>query len=498
MPRYILGIDQGTTGAKAVIFDHQSRIVSAAFREITQYYPQPGWVEHDANEIWDATIKAITEAFKNGRISPEDIDAIGIANQRDTTVLWNKATGEPIGRAIVWLDRRTLSICEQLREKDRAGIEERTGCLILPNDAATKIRWLIENDRTVQKGLARGELLFGTIDTWLIWKLSGGAAHVTDYSNASVTLLMNARTLRYDDWILNELGIPREILPEIRGSGQVYAYTSPDAFFGVRIPIAGDIGDQQGAALGQVCLKPGMVKNTYGTGSFMIVNTGQRYVPPVGGLFSPVLWTLNDEVTYGLEGMADVSGAAIQWLRDGLGIIHESGEAEGLASQVPDTQGVYFVPAFVGLGAPHFDSYARGTIIGVTRATTKHHIARAALEAIAYQTRDAFEIMQRESGVELQALRVDGGGAKSDFLMQFQADILGVPVERPVITETTVLGAVYLAGLTVGYWQSLEEIESNWRLDCRFEPRISEHRREELYRGWQRAVRRASGWLKEQ
>jgi len=498
MPRYILGIDQSTTGAKAVIFDHQSRIVSAAFREITQYYPQPGWVEHDANEIWDATVTAIAEAFKNGRISPEDIDAIGIANQRDTTVLWNKKTGEPIGRAIVWLDRRTLPICEQLRAKDRAGIEERTGCLILPNDAATKIRWLIENDRTVQKGLARSELLYGTIDTWLIWKLSDGAVHVTDYSNASVTLLMNARTLRYDDWILNELGIPREILPEIRGSGEVYAYTSPDAFFGVRVPIAGDIGDQQGAALGQVCLKPGMVKNTYGTGSFMIVNTGHRYVPPVGGLFSPVLWTLNNEVTYGLEGMADVSGAAIQWLRDGLGIIHESGEAEGLASQVPDTQGVYFVPAFVGLGAPHFDSYARGTIIGVTRATTKHHIARAALEAIAYQTRDAFEIMRREAGVELQALRVDGGGAKSDFLMQFQADILGVPVERPVITETTVLGAVYLAGLTVGYWQSLEEIEANWRLDCRFEPRISEHRREELYRGWQRAARRASGWLKEQ
>lgn len=497
MARYILGIDQGTTGTKAVVFDRQANLVASGFREITQYFPQPGWVEHDANEIWNVTMQAVADAFRNGRISVEDVEAVGITNQRETTIFWNKHTGEPVGRALVWQDRRTLPICEQLIAKDRAGIEDRTGSIILPNTAGTKIRWLMNNDKAVQKGMARGELLFGTIDTWLIWKLSGGAAHVTDYSNACVTLLVNARTLSYDEWMVNELAIPRDILPELRASSEIYAYTDPDAFFGARIPIAGDIGDQQAAALGQACLQPGMVKNTYGTGSFMIVNTGSRYIPPVGGVFSPVLWALNGEVTYGLEGMADVSGAAIQWLRDGLGIIRESGEAEGLASQVPDTQGVYFVPAFVGLGAPHFDSYARGTMFGITRATTKHHIARAALEAIAFQTRDSFDIMRRESGLELKMLRADGGGAKSDFLMQFQADILGIPIERPVVTETTVLGAAYLAGLTIGYWESVDEIAANWRLECRFEPRISSARREELYHGWQKALRRSAAWLKE-
>lgn len=497
MARYILGIDQGTTGTKAFIFDQKANLVSAAYREITQYYPQPGWVEHDASEIWDVSLKAVAEAFRNGRIAPDDIDAIGITNQRCTTVLWNKKTGEPVGRAIVWQDRRTLSLCERLSAKDQSGIEDRTGAIMVPNISACKIRWLMDNDKAVQRGLARGELLFGTIDAWLIWKLSGGAVHVTDYSNASVTALLNMRTLSYDEWMLGELAIPRALLPEIRSSSEIFAYTDPAAFFGARVPIAGDIGDQQAAAFGQACLAPGMVKNTYGTGSFMIVNTGPRYIPPVGGLFSPILWTFNEQITYGLEGMADVSGAALQWLRDGLGIIRESGETEGLASQVPDTQGVYFVPAFVGLGAPYFDSYARGTIIGITRATTKHHIARAALEAIAYQTRDSFEIMRRESGLELKTLRADGGGAKSDFLMQFQADILGIPVERPRITDTTVLGAAYLAGLAVGYWQSIEQVAANWQLDCRFEPRISANRREELYHGWQKATKRAAGWLKE-
>jgi glycerol kinase len=497
MARYILSIHQRTAGTKAVVFDHGGNVVSTAFSEITQHYPQPGWVEHDANEIWNVSMKVVAEAFKNGRISPEDIDAIGVTNQRDTTVFWNKKTGEPVGRAIVWQDRRTLPICEQLIAKDKAGIEERTGMIIVPDDTATRIRWLMDNDKAVQKGIAKSELLCGTIDTWLIWKLSGGTAHVTDHSNASVTLLLNAHTLTYDEWILNELAIPREILPELHRSSEVYAYTSPDAFFGVRVPIAGAAGDQQIAVFGQACVKAGMAKNTYSSGSFMILNTGSKYIPPAGGLFSPVLWTINGEVVYGMEGKADVSGDAIQWLQDGLGIIRESGEAEGLASQVPDTQGVFFVPAFGGLGAPHSDSYARGAMFGITRGTTRHHIARAALEAMAYQTRDFFEILKRESGFELKVLRADGNGAKSDFLVQFQADILGIPIERPVITDTGALGVAYLAGLAVGYWQSVEEIAANWKIECRFEPRISADRREELYHGWQKAIKRAAGWLKE-
>jgi glycerol kinase len=496
MAKYILGIDQGTTGTKAVVFDQKANIIATAYSEFTQYFPQPGWVEHDANEIWTVSMRVVAEAFKNGNISPNDIAAIGITNQRETTTFWNKNTGEPVGRSIVWQDRRTLPICEALIAKDQAGIEDRTGMIIVPNDAATKIRWLLDNDPAIRKGVEAGELIFGTIDTWMIWKLSGGAAHVTDYSNPSVTLLLNARSLDYDEWILNELAIPRHILPRLCSSSEIYAYTDPKVFFGARVPISGDAGDQQAAAFGQACIKPGMAKNTYGTGSFMILNTGEKYIPPVGGLFSPVLWTIKGQTHYGFEGMADVSGAAIQWLRDGLGIIHESSEAEVLAEQVPDNQGVYFVPAFVGLGAPHLDSYARGSMFGITRGTTKQHIARAALEAMAYQVRDSFEIMKRESGLELNMLRVDGGGAKSDFLMQFQADILGIPVERPVITETTVLGAAYLAGLAVGYWQSTEEIAVNWKVERHFDPRLSDDQREDLYAGWQKAIQRAAGWLK--
>jgi glycerol kinase len=496
MTKYVLGIDQGTTGTKAVVFDRQGSIVATAYSEFTQYFPQPGWVEHDANEIWEVSMGVVAQALKNGNISPEQIAAIGITNQRETTTFWNKKTGQPVGRSIVWQDRRTLPICEALAEKDKAGIEDRTGMIIVPNDAATKIRWLLDNDPKVREGVDKGELIYGTIDTWMIWKLSGGAAHVTDYSNTSVTLLLNARKLDYDEWILNELQIPRQILPALKSSSEIYAYTDPQAFFGVRVPISGDAGDQQAAVMGQACIKPGMAKNTYGTGSFMILNTGTKYVPPVGGLFSPVLWAIKDEVAYGLEGMADVSGAAIQWLRDGLGIIQESSDAEVLAAQVADTQGVYFVPAFVGLGAPHFDSYARGTMLGITRGTTRQHVARAALEAMAYQTRDSFEIMKRESGLDLNMLRVDGGGAKSDFLMQFQADILGIPVERPVVTETTVLGAAYLAGLAVGYWQSVDEIAANWQIERRFDPNLADDRREELYHGWQKAIKHAAGWLK--
>ena len=361
MARYILGVNQRTAGTIAAIFDHNGRVVSKAQGTVPQYSPQPGWVEYDADEIWQVTLKVIAEAFRNGRIAPDDIDAIGIATQRDTTVFWNKKTGEPVGRAIGWQDQRTLPLCEYLITKYRAEIEDRTGMIIVPDVTASKIRWLLDHDKVVQKGVARGELICGTVDSWLIWKLSGGAAHVTDYSNASLTLMQDARTLTYDPWILGELGIPREILPELHASSEIYAYTSPEAFFDARVPIAGAAANQQVAALGLACLAPGTAKTTYSSGSFLILNTGSTYRPPVGGLFSPALWVRDDEVVYGMEGKADVSGTAIQWLRDGLGLIREKGEAEGLAAQVPDTQGVYFVPAFIGLGAPHYDRYPRGT-----------------------------------------------------------------------------------------------------------------------------------------
>ncbi len=496
MARYILGIDQGTAGTKAVIVDKQAQIVAGAFCEVTQHHPRAGWVEQDANEIWEATLKAIAEAFKNGRIVPEDIEAIGISNQIGTTVFWNKETGEPIGRAIVWQDQRTLPICERLSAGDQAGIEARTGLVILPNFAATKIRWLMENDKAIQKGLAKGELLFGAIDSWLIWKLSGGQAHVTDYANACLTLLLNVHTLSYDEWMLDELGIPREILPELYGSSEIYTYTSPEVFFGVQVPIAGDLPDQHAPVFGEACFQAGMAKNTFGTGASLIVNTGPTHVAAVGGLASPVLWTIDEEVAYSLIGWTNVSGAAIRWLRDGLGLVHETREVESLAGQVPSTEGVYFVPAFVGLGAPHFDANARGTMIGITAETTKHHIARATLEALAYQTRDSFEVMKREAGFKIQVIRADGGAAASDFLLQFLADILSTPVERPLAMERTALGATFLAGLGVGYWQSLEELASLWQLDRRFEPSMTEEQREELYHGWQKAIQHAKGWLK--
>lgn len=497
MTTYILSLHQRTAGTRVVILDRKANVISSAYSEITQHFPQLGWVEHDANEIWRVSLKVVAEALQNARIAPEQIDAIGVTNQRDTTVFWNKKTGEPVGRAIVWQDQRTLGLCEQLLAINGASIEARTGMIIVPDVTAAKIRWLMDNDRAIQKGIARGELLCGTIDSWLIWKLSGGAAHVTDHSNASVTLLMNANSLTYDDGVLNELSIPREILPELRRSSEVYGYTDPGAFFGVRVPIAGDAGDQQVAVFGQACVKAGMAKNTYSTGSFLILNTGHRYLPPANGLFSPVLWTIGDTVVYGLEGKADVAGDAINWLQDGLGIIREPGEVEGLASQVSDTRGVYFVPPLSGSEAVHTGSYARGAILGITRGITKHHVARAALEAMAYQTRDFLEVIKRqEPGFTPPILRADGRIARSDFLLQFQADILGIPVERPVVTNTAAMGAAYLAGLAVGYWASIDEIVACWKQEYRFEPRLSEARREELYHGWQRAVKQVKSAMR--
>jgi glycerol kinase len=493
MTTYILSIHQRTAGTWAVILDRKANVVASAYAEITQYFPQLGWVEHDADEIWRVSLKVVAEALRNGRIAPEQIDAIGVTNQRDTTVFWNKRTGEPVGRAIVWQDQRTRPICDQLIAKDKTNIETRTGMVIVPDVTAAKIRWLMDNDQAIQKGIANGSLLCGTIDSWLIWKLSGGAAHMTDHSNASLTLLLNASSLTYDDQILNDLGIPREILPELRRSSEFYAYTDPEAFFGVRVTIGGAGGDQQIAAFGQACVEAGTAKNTYSTGSFVLYNTGNRYLPPAGGLFSPVLWTIGESVVYGLEGKADVSGDLILWLQDGLGILHEVGEAEGLASQVTDTQGVYFVPPFAGSDMVRTGAnfYPRGAILGVTRGVTKHHIVRAALEALAYQTRDFVEVIKkREPDSILRILRADGNIAKSDFLLQFQADILGIPVERPVFTHTAALGAAYLAGLTVGYWSTIEEVVAYWKRERIFEPGLSEERREELYHGWQEAVKR--------
>jgi glycerol kinase len=494
MERYVLGIDQGTTGSKAILFDKSSNIIAQAYSEFPQYYPQPGWVEHDPMEILNVTMRVVKDALANGKIEIDQVDSIGITNQRETTVFWDKTTGEPVGRAIVWQDRRSLGVVEDLLAMDPE-VGARTGAPIVPNLSSSKIKWLLDNDETVQAGVAEGRLLYGTIDTWLIWKWSKGEAHVSDTSNYSVTALLNARTLDYDERVLEELAIPKSILPKIVPSSGIVAYTD-EVLFGAKIPIAGIAGDQQAAMFGQACVRPGMAKNTYGTGSFMLMNTGAEYNPPQSGLFSPVLWTLGEDSSYAFEGMADVSGAVVQWLRDELNIIEKTEEVTELATSVEDNGGVYFVPAFVGLGSPHFDSYARGTIIGITRGTGKAHIARAALESMAYQVRDALKIMERSAGKKLEILRVDGGGAKNDFLMQFQADILGIPVERPIITETTCLGAAYLAGLATGYWSSLEEIEKNWQVEKRFEPQFSKEKREELCMLWDRAVGRASGWLK--
>lgn len=490
----ILSIDQGTSGSKVHLFDRSGEVGANSYRETSQYNPQQGWVEQDPQEIWLKALEATGEAIKSARILPEDILAIGISNQRCTTVVWNRVTGEAIGRAIVWQDRRSWEICERFSPADQAEMGRRNGIGLYPNLSAGKLRWLLDNDRSVQRAAERKELLFGTIDTWLIWKLSGGAAHVTDLSNASTTGLLNIDSLDYDPWILGKFGIPREILPELRDSSETYAHTAPECFFGVSVPISACIGDQPAAAFAQTCHAPGTIKNTYGTGSFMIRPTGRRHLETKNGVISPVLWSLGGQATYGLEGFSDVCGQIIRWLRDGLGVMAEINEADGLAMQVADTGGVYFVPSMVGLAPPHQNPNARGTIFGLNFATTRHHVVRAALESMAYQTRDSLENIEAVSGTKEAILRVDGGSARSDFLLQFQADILGIPVERPRIIEASSQGAAYLAGLAIGYWASLEELAANWRLDTRFEPRIPESRREELYEGWLQAIDYAGRW----
>ncbi|MBE3579052.1 MAG: glycerol kinase GlpK [Caldanaerobacter subterraneus] len=497
MAKYVMALDQGTTSSRAIIFDHSGKMIASLNKEFRQIYPKPGWVEHDPMEIWESQIEVAKGVIEKAGIKPEDIAAIGITNQRETTVVWDKNTGKPIYNAIVWQCRRTAPICDELKNRgfDKK-IREKTGLVVDAYFSGTKVKWILDNVEGAREKAERGELLFGNIDTWLIWNLTRGKVHVTDYSNASRTMLFNIHELKWDKEILEELNVPENMLPEVKPSSHVYGYTDK-SIFGVEIPIAGDAGDQQAALFGQACFKPGMAKNTYGTGCFMLMNTGEKAVPSKTGLLTTIAWGIDGKVEYALEGSIFITGAAIQWLRDELRIIDSAPQSEEYALKVEDTNGVYVVPAFVGLGAPYWDMYARGVIVGLTRGAKREHIIRATLESIAYQTRDVLEAMQEDSGIKLQALKVDGGASANNFLMQFQADILGVPVDRPQVIETTALGAAYLAGLAVGFWNSREEIEKNWNIDRRFKPAMAEEKREKLYRGWKKAVERAMKWAEE-
>jgi glycerol kinase len=497
MAKFILGIDLGTTITKAVILDHDAKVMASVSVENKLYYPQPGWVEQDPDEILDVIQRAVGEVFKNSRIIPEDIEAIGISNQMATTIFWNKYSGKAIGRAISWQDIRTIQICERITQKYDQEIKKRTGTNIVTNSSASKILWLMENDRAIQKGLANGELLFGTIDTWLVWKLSGGEAFITDISNSSLGLLFNTHTLTYDDWLINEFGIPREILPEIRSSSEIYAYTRPELFFNARIPIAAVCGDQFAAIFGQACYQLGTIHCNLGTGSGLTLNTGNQFVNPIKGIQSPILWAIDGKITRGFGSWTNFSGSAIQWLRDELGIINDFNDAEIMASRVPDSGGVYFVPSFSGISGPHDDPYARGTIFGISQNTSKNHLVRAALEAMAFQVRDSFDSLQQVSKIAINNVRVGGGGAKNDLLMQFLANILGIVVERPVVSESSVLGAAFLAGLATGFWESTEQTQSLVHMDRSWKPEISKEQRDQLFHGWNKAIERSSGWLKD-
>lgn len=493
--RYIMAIDQGTTGTKVVLFDAEGQIHSSAAREITQLYPKPGWVEHDANEYWETAMVCAKEALERGSVLPSQIEAIGITCQRETAILWDRDTGEPVYNAIVWQSRQTAELCEELKAQGLDPyIREKTGLLIDAYFSATKIKWIIDNVPGVAQRVKEKKIMFGNVDSWLIYKLSGGAAHVEDYSNASRTLLLDVHTLQWDHNILDALGIPEHILPELKPSSGVMAMTARSAFFGVEVPISGDAGDQQAAAFGQTCFEPGMAKNTYGTALAIVMNIGSQFKLSQTGLMTDLAWVVNGQAEYAYEGLIYNGGATIQWLRDGLKIIKTSAEVSELAAKVDDAGGVYLVPAFTGLGAPYWDMYARGTMVGITRGTTDAHIARSALEAIAFQTRDVLDCMQKDCGQCAKALRVDGGATASDFLMQFQADVLGIPIELPVVTQMTSLGAAYLAGLGIGCWKNREQIAKQWKIARLFEPRMSEDKRETLYAGWQRAVQRSLDW----
>lgn len=494
--KYVLALDQGTTSSRAIVFSREGRVVSAAQREFEQILPSPGHVEHDPEAIWESQLAVAREALSKASLTAAEIAAIGIANQRETTVLWERDSGRPVGNAIVWQSRISAGICDRLKAEGHAEtFRERTGLVVDAYFSGTKIKHLLDTHEGLRARGERGEILFGTVDSFLIWRLTGGQTHVTDYSNASRTLLFNIHTLDWDDELLRLLDIPRAMLPQVRSSSEMYGLTSPE-LFGAPIPIAGAAGDQQAATFGQACFEVGSAKNTYGTGCFLLMNTGNQAVPSQNNLLTTIGWGLNGEITYCLEGSVFVAGAVVQWLRDGLGLIKESGEVEQLAASVTDSDGVVIVPAFVGLGAPYWDAYARGTIFGLTRGTTSGHLARAALESMAFQTRDLIEAMQRDSGVPLSMLKVDGGASVNDALMQFQADLLNVAVQRPVVAETTALGAAYLAGLAVGYWDDTSDVTENWALDREFQASMSEVDRDNRYVRWNAAVSRTLGWDK--
>ncbi len=493
--KYILALDQGTTSSRAMIIDGDGDVIGVEQQEFEQIFPHPGWVEHNANDIWASILAVISGVLIKTNIETNQIAGIGITNQRETTVVWDKETGKPIYNAIVWQSRQTDEICRKLREAGKEDmIREKTGLLIDPYFAGTKIRWILGHVDGAQKRAENGELLFGTIDSWLVWKLTGGKAHITDYSNASRTLLYNIYDLKWDDDLLEMLNVPKAMLPDVRPSSEIYETTAPYHFFGEEVPVAGIAGDQQAALFGQGCFESGMAKNTYGTGCFLLMNTGEKAVRSENGLLTTLAWGLDGKVNYALEGSIFVAGSAIQWLRDGLRMVRKSSDSEGYAEKIESTDGVYVVPAFVGLGAPYWDSDVRGAVFGITRGTEKEHFIRATLESLAYQTRDVLHAMEQDSKIELKTLRVDGGASANDFLMQFQADILDVPVERPENLETTVLGAAYLAGLAVGVWEDKNEIVKNWKLNKQFDVQMDNDTRETLYTGWHKAVKAAQAF----
>lgn len=490
---YILALDQGTTSSRSILFDTQGTIISLAQKEFHQQYPKPGWVEHDAHEIWETQLSTMVEAIAKARIKPEQVAGIGITNQRETTVVWDRATGEPIAPAIVWQDRRTAPYCDQLRIEGKAPLlQEKTGLILDAYFSATKLKWILDNTAGARTRAEQGELAFGTIDCWLIWRLTQGKVHATDVSNASRTLLFNIHSLQWDPELLHLFNIPLSVLPEVRPSSGDFGHC--EVIPQVSIPIAGVAGDQQAALFGQLCVAPGLVKNTYGTGCFMLMNTGQKAIQSKNNLLTTIAWQINGKTEYALEGSVFIGGAVVQWLRDQLKVIHSSPDIEKFASTVKDSEGVYVVPAFAGLGAPHWNSYARGSIFGLTRGSNQAHIARASLDSIAYQSADLLKAMEADAGIPIRELRVDGGATVNDLLMQFQSNLLNAKVVRPVITETTALGAAYLAGLAVGYWKSQDELSKQWKSDRVFEPAISTEERTELIRGWQRAVRASIAW----
>ena len=494
MSKYILSFDQGTTSSRAIVFDKQGGIVSVAQKEFTQLFPQPGWVEHDAQEIWSTQLGVAAEAITKAGLTVKDIAAIGITNQRETTVVWDRATGIPVYNAIVWQDRRTAGFCDELKAAGKHTIvQEKTGLVLDAYFSGTKVKWILDHVVGAREKAEKGELCFGTIDSWLLWKLTNGQVHATDSSNASRTLLFNIHSLQWDDDMLAMLTIPKSMLPEVRSSSEVYGHTQ-NILTAHNIPIAGIAGDQQSALFGQMCTQPGMVKNTYGTGCFMLMNTGEKAVPSKNNLLTTVAWTINGTTQYALEGSVFIAGAVVQWLRDGLKIIRSSSEVEELAAAVNTTDGVYLVPAFAGLGAPYWNQHARGTMVGITRGTSREHIARAALESIAFQTMDVLQAMQADSGITIRELRVDGGATANNLLMQFQSDLLNTKVVRPTIVETTALGAAYLAGLAVGYWENLEEIQQQWQKEKIFSPVMSESERQQLSQGWANAIRTTMSW----